>query len=201
MGTATYDAELYDQSNQYKDDNRLFAQFFVEAVQNKVKSDAEGRPVFDEVVMIRIITPGSRDVMVTKANEFYKQRFPRQWAAFEQKRTQVVDGTPLEQVPFLTVGQVAELKGVNVYTLEQLANLPDNVSQRFMGFYGLKQRAQSFLAAAKEAAPITKLQAELEQRDNEIALLRTQLEELSTQIAKLNSDRASPAKPTRTPGA
>lgn len=203
MSTAVYDSELYDQSSQYKDDARLFAQFFVEPVQNKIKSDLEGRPVFDEVVMIRIVTPGSRDVMVTKATEQYKQRFARQWAAFEQRRTQVLDGTPLEQVPFLTVGQVAELKGLNIFTLEQLATLNDNVAQRFMGFHSLKQRAQNFLSAAKNAAPLTQLQAELEERDNTIALLKAQVQELSAKVAQMSAPQtsSSTSKPTRTTNA
>lgn len=197
MGTATYDGDVYDQSSMHKDDARLFAQFFVEPVQNKVRSDQEGRPVFDEVVMVRVITPGSRDVMVTKATGIYKQRFPRQWALFEQKRQQTVDGTPLEQVPFLTVGQVAELKGMNVHTLEQLANLNDNVAQRVMGFHGLKSRAQTFLSAAQDAAPLTKMQAELEARDNTIALLQDQIGQLTARLDELTKT-TPPAVPKAT---
>jgi hypothetical protein len=152
--------------------------FFREAVKNEVKSAEAGRPIFDEVDMIRVITPGSRDVLVTKANQHYKDRFPKHWDLYQRKQEQIGDGTPLDQVPFLTVGQIAELKALNVMTLEQLAGLADNVAHRFMGFNDMKRKAQQYLEAAKSAAPITKLNEELAKRDAEIEALKQQMAQL-----------------------
>lgn len=178
MPTPVYDGAIYDDQSIHEDDKRLFVQFYMEPVKNAVKSAAEGRPIFDEVPMVKIITPGSRDVMVTRANAQYQQRFPRQWEAFQRNIAQTVDGTPLEQVPFLTVSQVAELKALNVLSLEQLAGLSDAVLHRFMGAQKMKQQAQTYLDAAKSAAPMTQLMAELEKRDAQIAALQQQVEQL-----------------------
>jgi hypothetical protein len=178
MPTAAYDGAVYDHSNQYEDDKRLLVMFFREAVKNEVKSAEAGRPIFDEVDMIRVITPGSRDVLVTKANQHYKDRFPKHWDLYQRKQEQIGDGTPLDQVPFLTVGQIAELKALNVMTLEQLAGLADNVAHRFMGFNDMKRKAQQYLEAAKSAAPITKLNEELAKRDAEIEALKQQMAQL-----------------------
>ncbi len=178
MPTPTYDGAVYDDQTVHEEDKRLFVQFYLEPVKNATKSAVEGRPIFDELPMVKIITPGSRDVMVTRATANYQQRFPKQWDAFQRNLSQSIEGTPLEQVPFLTVGQIAELKALNVMTLEQLANLSDAVVHKFMGAQKMKQQAQTYLDAAKSAAPMTQLMAELEKRDAQIAALQQQVEQL-----------------------
>ena len=190
MPTPTFDSEVYEDNQTYKDDNRLLAQFFTEAKKNETKSAEAGRPIFDEVTLVRVVTPGSRDVMVTKATEAYKQRFSKQWERFEKQQEQVQDGTPLDQVPFLTVGQIAELRGVNVFTLEQLAGMSDSLAQKFMGSHQLRKRAKDYLEAAAQAAPITHLQAELEKRDNQIELLQAQVQQLTASMEKMMTKKS-----------
>jgi predicted MPP superfamily phosphohydrolase len=92
--------------------------------------------------------------------------------------TPAQEGTPLEEVPFLTVSQIAELKGLNVYTLEQLAGIADTHSRHFMGFNSMKQKAVAYLESAKSAAPITAMKLELEKRDAEIEVLKQQVAKL-----------------------
>ena len=194
MTTPVFDGVVYDHNNQFELDNRLFVQFFVEAVQNNYKSEQAGRPIFDEVEMIRIMTPGARDVFVGKVNISYQQRFPKQYAAFKAGKEQPMEGTPLEEVPFLSVAQVAELKAINVKTLEQLANMSDANAQQVMGNFGLRQKAQNFLAVAKENAPVTQMQAELEKRDAEILALKQQMEQLLAGQAQAKTATVAPTK-------
>lgn len=190
MPTPTYDGVVTSELDESAEDKRLLVQFYFEAVKNEFKSAQEGRPIFDDVPMIKIITPGSRDVMVAQANERYQTRFPRHWEAFQKKMSQVVEGTPLEQVPFLTVSQIAELKAVNCLTLEHLATMSDQNAAKFMGMNGLRQKAKDYLEAAKSAAPLTRLQAELAKRDNEIEVLKNQLAEQGKQLQKLTTKTA-----------
>lgn len=182
MPTETYDEVNYT-DNEYRDDDKLFVMFFMEAVKNQVKSDQEGRPIFDERPMVRIITPGSKDILVNKANDVYQRRFPKQWERFKRNLEQSPTGTPLEQVPFLTVGQIAELKAFNVMTLEGLAGMPDSVAHRFMGFHDMRSKAQKYLDAAKSAAPFTAMQAQIDELKNHNEVLTRQLEELTRAAA------------------
>jgi hypothetical protein len=184
MPTAEYEGKVFEEDQQYEDDKRLFAQFFTEAVHDKVSSEREGRPIFREVPHIRIMTPGSRDVMVNKANETYKRRFPKQWERYQKQLEQVQDGTPLEQVPWLTVGVIAELKALNCFTLEHLAGMSDVQMSKMMGMTGYKQKAVAFLQLAKETAPFTQMQAQLEERDTQIAVLQQQVKQLMDALAK-----------------
>lgn len=179
MPTPTFDSDVYTEENQYKDDGKLLVQFFMTPVKNEVKSAQEGRPIFDEKPMVRIMVPGSKDVTVQRATEQYQLRFPKQWERFQKHQEQVADGTPLDQVPFLTVGQIAELKALNVFTLEGLAGMPDSTAHRFMGFNQMRDKARAFLEAARGLAPITQLQAQLDEMKNQNQVLARQVEELT----------------------
>lgn len=177
MSTATLDHELNFESNQQSDaDKRLLVMFYAEPIKNESKSIEAGRPIYEDIDHIRIITPGSRDNFVTEVTQEYIERFPQQWARYKAKQDQNVSGTPLDALPWMTRAQVAEFKAVGCHTVEQLVGMPDNLSQKFMGHFQIKQRAQAFLDAAAGAAPMLKLQSELEKRDEQIAALQAQME-------------------------
>lgn len=188
MSTGTIDYNMDFQDNQQAEaDKRLLVHFFKDAVQNNFKTKEAGRPIFDEFDFVKVMAPGSRDTVVTRVADGsdYARRFPTQWAQYKARQEQSLTGTPLSQVPWLTVGQIAEFNAVNCRTVEQLVGMPDNLSQKFMGHFQIKQRAQVYLDAAKSAAPALKLQAELEKRDMEIAELRGMIEAMqATQQAK-----------------
>ena len=188
MSTGTIDYNMDFQDNQQAEaDKRLLVHFFKDAIQNNFKTKEAGRPIFDEFDFVKVMAPGSRDTVVTRVADGsdYARRFPTQWAQYKARQEQSLTGTPLSQVPWLTVGQIAEFNAVNCRTVEQLVGMPDNLSQKFMGHFQIKQRAQVYLDAAKSAAPALKLQAELEKRDMEIAELRGMIEAMqATQQAK-----------------
>lgn len=188
MSTGTIDYNMDFQDNQQAEaDKRLLVHFFKDAVQNNFKTKEAGRPIFDEFDFVKVMAPGSRDTVVTRVADGsdYARRFPTQWAQYKARQEQSLTGTPLSQVPWLTVGQIAEFNAVNCRTVEQLVGMPDNLSQKFMGHFQIKQRAQVYLDAAKNAAPSLKLQAELEKRDLEITELRGMIEAMqATQQAK-----------------
>jgi len=177
MSTATLDHELNFESSQQSDaDKRLLVMFYAEPIKNESKSIEAGRPIYEDIDHIRIITPGSRDNFVTEVTQEYIERFPQQWARYKAKQDQNVSGTPLDALPWMTRAQVAEFKAVGCHTVEQLVGMSDNLSQKFMGHFQIKQRAQAFLDAAAGAAPMLKLQSELEKRDEQIAALQAQME-------------------------
>lgn len=194
MQTPVYDGMVLDSADdqaQYADDKRLVVIFYKRPVQNKTKTTAAGRPIFDEFDYVKILTPGSKDTFETEVQDSengpspYKLRFAAQWAQYQANSEQSQSGTPIDQVPWLTVGQMAEFKAVNVRTVEQLVGMPDNLSQKFMGHFQIKQRAQAFLEAAGKAAPGIALAEQLKERDEKIAALEQQMQNLiNAQAAK-----------------
>lgn len=176
----------FDDGQQSEADKKLLVMFYRDVVKNEQKSTDAGRPIFDEIDLVKIITPGSRDSFVGDATEAYQQRFPTQWARYKAGRDQSIgSGTPLEQLPWMSISQVAEFKAVGCHTVEQLVGMADSVSQRFMGHLQIKQRAQAYLDASKDAAPIMKLNAEIEKRDRQLAENQELMKAMATRIEAL----------------
>lgn len=149
-------------------------------------SDKEGRPIYKEEVYIMIMVPGERDIVHRPAWEKDYERFPQQYAAFKNKQNQdQASGTPLKVVPWLSLGQVKELEYFNCFTLEQLATMPDSTAQKFLQINKLKQLAKDHLQVAKEAAPLTAMRAEMDQKDGQIAALTNQVSDLAKQVEAL----------------
>lgn len=189
MSTDVLDFALnFDASQQSEADKKLLVMFFKHLEKNEPKSVEAGRPIFDELDAIKIISPGQRDSFVGDATPEYQARFPQQWARYKAGQEQGSgSGTPLNMLPWMTQAQVAEFKAFSVTTVEQLVGMPDSVSQRFMGHHQIKQRAQAYLDAAKEQAPAMRLTAELEKRDETISQQAEQLAVLKARLEKLET--------------
>jgi hypothetical protein len=176
MSTDVLDFAMnFDDNQQTEADKRLLVAFFKDTVKNEAKSIEAGRPIFDEIDLVKIITPGSRDSFVGDATEQYQERFRAQWERYKAGKTQSVSGTPLNQLPWLSVSQIAEFNAVGCQTVEQLVGMPDAMSQKFMGHHAIKQKALAYLDAATNAAPMLKMQAELDKRDEQIKELQAQM--------------------------
>lgn len=182
------DPNTFEQSREYESDSKLFVVFYRGAKLNDQKTSEAGRPVHDDVDFIRIVVPGQRDTVVAEADYSYQQRFPKQWAQYKANAEQFGSGTPLSEVTWLTPAQIADMRAMNIRTVEQLAAVPDSNAHAVMGFHGLKQRAVAYLEAAAGNAPLIKLQSELEKRDAQIAELQSQLKQV---IAAQNTNKAA----------
>src|SRR3990167_2224112 len=147
--------------------------FYDREVQNQFKSEQEGRPIFEMKCYILKVPPGDKLVEIDrKATKQDFLRYPQEYEMYMKRQTTPVNGTPLEAWAQITRAQVAEYKALNIFTVEQLAELPDGYGHKIMGFQGWKQKAQSFLMAAKGQGEFDKLQTELRKRDEEIARMK-----------------------------
>lgn len=160
-------------------DANVVALFKHSAVKNEGKSVAANRPIFDDLEVCELRYPGSRNIGVYPALSFarwvidpntgeqvkqsYAERFPRQYQQFKAQAAQTKSGTPLAHVPFLTEARRAELRALNVYTVEQLAAI-EGTELKNLGQYGrdLKNKANEYLEETKATAGNSLLAAELE---------------------------------------
>ena len=178
------------QTGQRFADDRVYAQFFLHPKRDEAKSLEEGRDIYVEVPYVKIMVPGDKDnIVVRPVRSQDKERFPRQWAAFQNNEEEPLNGTPLTEWAFINRGQVEELKYFGIRTVEDLANAPDSQTQKFMGINALKQKAKMFLEDAKLQAPLDKL-------TEENALLKAQMEDMQRQIAELSKPKRSRRKVT-----
>jgi hypothetical protein len=186
----------------YKDpDDNLVALFKYKAEKNEAKTLQAGRPIFDDVEVCEIRSPGSKDVKVfpstalstvwvtdpetgEQRQQSYAERFSHQYRQFKEKAAQTKSGTPLEHAPFLSAGRRAELRALNVYTVEALADI-EGAELKNLGPGGrdMKNQAIAFIEASLQSAPNLQLQAELE-----VLRARNQVLEEDLQAARAATD-------------
>lgn len=161
--------------------------FFHEVIdEDKAATAREGRPIARSRIFIKHITPGDTLLEVDKPMKPGDEvKYPQQWAAFQAKRSQVVEGTALEMWPQLSTKEVFEFKAANIFTVEQLVSLPAQFAGKIMGYQQLKRKAESFLQLAKDASHV-------EKKDAEIAELRGMITTLQSQVRELTSSQTQP---------
>ena len=184
------EALLGNAQNIYYGDDKLHVTFFLHPVQDPAATAAEGRPIFKEVEYVRIITPGDTgNIIVRDVQDSDLRRFGRQYEAFKKGAGEAIQGTPLAAWPLATRAFVEEMKHFGVHTVEQLAGMPDSVAGKYRGVVSLKQKAQDFLRAAGDTAPLSKMRTEMEQKDAEIKSLNQAVEEMKKQINDLQKSQ------------
>lgn len=167
--------------------------FYTEAKKNNFRSEAEGRPCFDEVEMVEILIPGDRrSSWVGLVKDEHKKRFPREYGAFKQGLEAPEQGTPIAQMPGITRAQAEELAYSHVKTVEALANLPDDLLSKAagMGGYALREKAKRWVEATNGAAPMEKLAAENERQAATIAEMQAQMAEMKKAMDALKTKAA-----------
>lgn len=178
-------------TNQSQQATNLATRFFVMPVKNEEKSVQEGRPIYDDVEMVEVRVRGDRNNISHKpVDADIKRRFAQAYQAYKMDAEVLTSGTPLKEWPHAGAALVEEMKHLGFVTVEQLAEANDSVCQRVPGLAGLKQRAAAYLLLAKGAAPLEKMQAQLEEE-------KSKREVLEAQVAELSKLLAAKEKPTK----
>ena len=186
------DHTLFNESAQSEADKVLLVKFFFKPVLDKVKSSEEGRAVYKDRLYISITIPGNREPTVRVAHSGDIDRFPEHYSRFKNRVEEPQEGTPLKEWPMITRSMAEELSFLNVKTVEQLAGMSDTHAGKLMSGYQLKQDAKEWLERTKKDVTEAGLQKELSQRDELIAKMQAQLDELTT--AKPKSRAKAKAK-------
>ena len=163
-------------------DSRLAVQFYKRSVKQDIASDEAGRPIFKEFDFIRIMIPGDNLTEIdTYAQESHKQRFPRQWAHYQNQVSnhQDIIGTPLDQWPQVTRSQAEELRGLKFHTVESIADCSDQQLQRIgmvagMSPHNFRLKAKAFLNLATDSAEVAQREAELQALKEENAKIKAE---------------------------
>jgi len=173
-------------------------QFFTESIKHEYRSQQEGRPIFIEREMVRIIIPGDRRSMAVEiVGEEHKARWPAAYAAFRQGLEAPLEGTPLREWPhpLMTSGRAEELAFFNIKTVQQMAAVNDAQLQNLgMGTRELREAAKVWLEVAqKGSAPIARLMAENDRLTAEVTRLTAQLTQANAETNALRAQMKEPA--------
>ncbi len=168
-----------------QDNDSLVVPFFKNvAMHDEHASKKAGRPIYHDMEMVEVRIAGERNFApVFPAHSMwrridgdevtYAQRWPKQYERFKAEETQIADGTPLSELPFLTEAKRKELQGLKVYSAEALASL-DGKNLTALGAHGreMKNQAEAFLKTAEGTSHATALALEVETLKAQVALLQ-----------------------------
>jgi hypothetical protein len=174
----------------FQGDDRLPVRFYMWADKDEEASLTEGRPIYRDVEYIQIIN--SKDnILERPVRDTDKARWPQQYNAWKLsgKSEPGAVGTPLEHWPQLTRAQVEEYRYFKIFTVEQLADMPDSTGGPIRNFQKNKVAARAYVEAARGEAPLLRMQAQIDERDSALAALRSQMEQMQKQMAEMQKNQ------------
>lgn len=199
----------------YKDNDGNTIKFELVPMPNNKASEVNGRPIFDQVLLVHVYAPGSKDSspafellrtfsdpLQTPRKGSQYDRFKPQADAFLSGRDDPsMTGTPLSAWPALDVARVAELQALKVFTVETLAAFPDSaLPQLGMGSRELRERAKAFLAQAAGTSLDGAYAVENERLRTELARVQSELLATSQQLTAAQSALAANPGPQTVSG-
>jgi hypothetical protein len=179
----------------------LLVKFYMDAVELKGKSEAEGRPIFEDREFVEIIPIGDTKTVVTKpVTDQERQRFPEEYAVFKRGVEMVFSGTPLSEWPIMRPAQIKQFNHFNIYTVEQLSEIDDiAISRVGPGTRDFVEKAKAFIAKAKGSADVQRFASENLAMKEQIAEQATIIKEMSAKIDALRDEpeRRGPGRPRK----
>jgi hypothetical protein len=187
MQLQSFDSDVthFNPNNPFVGDEKNPIQFYMGTMKDDAKTEEMGRPIFKDMEFIRIFN--SKDNIIERPiRDTDMQRWPRQYAAWKNSGESVpgAAGTRLEHWPQMTRAQVEEFKYFKIFTVEQLAELPDSISGQIPGVVKLKQLAKAHVETAKGELPLLKMQSQLDASNGVIAELQAEVKRLTKLIEK-----------------
>lgn len=194
-------------------DENLVVTFKYLPMENAAESLKEGRPIFEDVEQCEIRAPGMKDVKIFPAHFFshwitdpftggqrqvtYAERFQHQYRQFQNHAAQTKVGTPLDYAKFLTDARRAELRAMNVYTVEALAAVEGaELKNLGMGGREMKNQAVAWLEETKSGAVNKQMEVELEALrarnvilEEDVATLRNLKAKAEAEFAEMSDEQ------------
>jgi hypothetical protein len=171
-------------------DSRLQVRFYKRPVHQEQESLEAGRPIYKEFDFVHICVAGDTLTEIdTYALSNHKQRFPIQWANYQNRlgaNDEEVVGTPVSEWPIVSKSQAEELRAMKFHTVESIAGASDQQLQRMgmaagMSPYAFRDKAKAFLNLATNAA-------ETDKRESEINSLKEELAKKEQETAKIKAE-------------
>ena len=181
-------------------DDNLLVMFYNKSVHVPALS-TEGRPVYKDMIYIKIQQPGEMlNVIDRPVEENDKRRFRTQWANFIHDRTQVPEGVPIALL-FPNHPAVGEnLRAVGVYTIEQCANLTAHAIDTIgRGGQEYVNKAKQYLEMANKGANFHALQKQLEEEQQKTRILENSVAQMKAQLDALNTKMVDPVRASLSP--
>jgi hypothetical protein len=181
---------------QFQDDEPgVVARFYKGSIQNNFKTQEEGRPIFEERDMIDILIPGNPKLtVVDEVKPYHKERFPRQWAAYQLNNTDNhITGTPLAQWARVTPVMKDQLAAIGFLSVENVAQASDQSIASIGMAVGVsphtfREQAKNYLKLAADESTLSK-------ESEKVNALQKTIDDLTAKVEILMSSGMVPILP------
>lgn len=186
----------------------LMVRFREQAEKNEQWSLDLGYDAFDNVLVALVCPPGGAKSEAAceierrlpdgtvKVHPVNARKYAEVVKAYKENHGEGAAGTPLKELG-IDPGQIATLRAKGIHSIEMMAEVSDNSGDNIMGFRGLKDKAVKFLELREKEAPTKRLEMELAQRDQQLASLQRQLEDLQAAVQRELPERRGPGRPPK----
>lgn len=176
---------------------RFFNQKFYNPYETKRQNDERKRidinsptiPVWDELELVEIATPGEGKPFVGIAEDYHKQVHFKQYKAFKQGSDQSL-GTPLSQAEFLAGIEIVELMAQGVRTIEQLSQASDILCNLIPRGFEIRDHSRYWLKTKETESSgeaVKKMSSDLSEALKQIALLVDKQQRSDAELASLKA--------------
>lgn len=181
-------------ANSGPDDNQLMVGFYKRSILNRAKSAEAGVPIHESRDYVKIQHPGeSLNVVDREVTPADKARWPNKWAQYQAGVNQIPDGIPINLL-FPTKPEIeTTLRGYNIHTVEQLANLSAHgIGTIGMGAQDWVNAAKKYMERAEKGVDHHQFETAMAQKDQEIATLKRQVQELAAMVNSRTREAPDP---------
>ncbi len=184
MDQASISSQGYGMVHYGPTDDKLIVGFYKKSVLNAARSRQEGKPVHEGRDFVKIQHPGETlNIVDRPVQDSDMQRWPRQWAHYLQGVRQIPNGVPINLL-FPSKPEIeSTLRGYNIHTVEQLANLSAQaISTVGMGAQDWVNAAKRYMEQADKGVNHHQFEKALAEKDAQIAQLTRQIAEVTALV-------------------
>ncbi len=176
----------------FGNDTNKLVYFAEEPLLNPIKSKEAGRPIFDRIEIVHIQQPGERDNIHRMATDADRHNYPDHYRRFKEGAVgekQMPSGTPIDMLFPNNIEIPPSLKAIKIFTIEQLATLPDVALERVgMGARQWQNQARAYLTYANKGKGYHELDDKIEKMTTEIAVRDQQIASLTEIVRRLEAN-------------
>lgn len=164
---------------------RFYHKKIVEMVSKFEKNPETGetikrfKPVEKEVEMVEIITPGDKNTVDDRVQDYHRREYWQQYTAFRNGKSAPV-GKSIDQCDFISPSIATELHYLGVHVVEQMAEASDALCGQVANGYDLREMARAWVSAESVI-----LNPKIGALKNQLDESNATIEELKTQLAAM----------------
>jgi hypothetical protein len=155
-------------------------------------------PVEKQVEMVEIITPGDKNSVDDRVQDYHKREYWEQYTAFRKGKSAPI-GKNIDQCEFISATIATELHYLGVHVVEQLASASDDLCAQVANGFDLREIARAFVSAEETIInpKIGAMKSQIEQSNATIEELQKQLAAMQ---AHLNMPKLESPEETESTG-